>query len=256
MLIDWFTVAAQLINFLILVGLLTRFLYRPVLRAMDRRETRVTERLREAQKRESEAEDTREHYESKQEELEKKKDSILKETKEKAEKKRKEMLEQAKEEVDRQRSQWQTALEKEQKESMETIRRQSEESILETVRHILKELADAELEAAMAARFITHLQHLPKEKREEFADKATGNQPMVIASNYHLPQDVRQQLTEAMHHYVKDDSPVEFRQKEEVICGIEATAGGARLAWTAESYLESFREELASAIEEAREQHG
>jgi F-type H+-transporting ATPase subunit b len=38
MLIDWFTVAAQAINFLILVWLLKRFLYKPVLNAVDARE--------------------------------------------------------------------------------------------------------------------------------------------------------------------------------------------------------------------------
>ena len=34
MLIDWFTVAAQVVNFLILVWLLKRFLYQPILNAI------------------------------------------------------------------------------------------------------------------------------------------------------------------------------------------------------------------------------
>lgn len=38
MLIDWFTVIAELVNFLILVWLLKRFLYEPVLKAIDERE--------------------------------------------------------------------------------------------------------------------------------------------------------------------------------------------------------------------------
>jgi len=38
MLFDWFTFAAQLLNFIILVWLLKRFLYRPVLKAIDDRE--------------------------------------------------------------------------------------------------------------------------------------------------------------------------------------------------------------------------
>ena len=35
MLIDWFTVFAQAVNFLILVWLLKRFLYKPILHAID-----------------------------------------------------------------------------------------------------------------------------------------------------------------------------------------------------------------------------
>ena len=41
MLIDWFTVGAQVLNFLILVWLLKRFLYKPVLAAVDGREQRI-----------------------------------------------------------------------------------------------------------------------------------------------------------------------------------------------------------------------
>jgi F-type H+-transporting ATPase subunit b len=37
MLIDWFTVGAQVLNFLILVWLLKRFLYGPILDAIDAR---------------------------------------------------------------------------------------------------------------------------------------------------------------------------------------------------------------------------
>ncbi|MFQ3186924.1 MAG: F-type H+-transporting ATPase subunit b, partial [Marinomonas primoryensis] len=48
MLIDWFTVIAQLINFLVLVWLLKRFLYRPILNAIDAREKRIADELADA----------------------------------------------------------------------------------------------------------------------------------------------------------------------------------------------------------------
>ena len=55
MLIDWFTVGAQAINFLVLVWLLKRFLYRPVLAAIDAREKKVTAKLVDATAREAQA---------------------------------------------------------------------------------------------------------------------------------------------------------------------------------------------------------
>jgi F-type H+-transporting ATPase subunit b len=45
MLIDWFTVAAQVVNFLILVWLMKRFLYKPILHAIDEREKRIATEL-------------------------------------------------------------------------------------------------------------------------------------------------------------------------------------------------------------------
>jgi len=46
MLIDWFTVGAQIVNFLILVWLLQHFLYKPILNAIDAREKRIAANLR------------------------------------------------------------------------------------------------------------------------------------------------------------------------------------------------------------------
>ena len=55
MLIDWFTVGAQVLNFLILVWLMKRFLYQPILRAIDAREERIAKELADAQARRIEA---------------------------------------------------------------------------------------------------------------------------------------------------------------------------------------------------------
>ena len=48
MLIDWFTVGAQAVNFLILVWLLKRFLYKPVLAAIDAREKKIAATIEDA----------------------------------------------------------------------------------------------------------------------------------------------------------------------------------------------------------------
>ena len=55
--IDWLTVAAQIVNFLVLIWLLQRFLYRPITNAMARREARIEERLSDARTRRKEAEE-------------------------------------------------------------------------------------------------------------------------------------------------------------------------------------------------------
>ncbi len=55
MLIDWFTVVAQALNFLILVWLLKRFLYKPILDALDAREKRIAGKLADADAKQLEA---------------------------------------------------------------------------------------------------------------------------------------------------------------------------------------------------------
>ena len=50
MLADWFTIVAQALNFLILVWLMKRYLYKPILHAIDEREKRVAAELADAGK--------------------------------------------------------------------------------------------------------------------------------------------------------------------------------------------------------------
>src|SRR5450631_1161046 len=69
MLIDWFTVGAQAINFIILVWLLKRFLYKPILDAVDAREKRVAAELADADAKRAEAKKERDEFQHKNEEF-------------------------------------------------------------------------------------------------------------------------------------------------------------------------------------------
>ena len=57
MLIDWFTVGAQIINFLVLMALLKYFLYDRITGALDAREEKINFRLEEADRKEKEAQE-------------------------------------------------------------------------------------------------------------------------------------------------------------------------------------------------------
>ena len=67
MLIDWFTVGAQVLNFLILVWLMKRFLYKPILHAIDAREKRIATELADADAKKAEARTEREELRHKNE---------------------------------------------------------------------------------------------------------------------------------------------------------------------------------------------
>src|ERR1035438_6429993 len=65
MLIDWFTVGAQALNFLVLVWLMKRFLYKPILNAIDQREKRIAAELADADKKKIEARQESEEFKNK-----------------------------------------------------------------------------------------------------------------------------------------------------------------------------------------------
>src|SRR5450755_159019 len=77
MLIDWYTVAAQALNFLILVWLLKRYLYQPVLDAIRAREQRIAMQLADVASKEAAATKEREQFERKNAEFDSQRTAML-----------------------------------------------------------------------------------------------------------------------------------------------------------------------------------
>src|SRR5476649_830687 len=77
MLIDWFTVGAQALNFLILVWLMRRFLYQPILAAIDTREKKIAAELADAAAKKAEAKQDRDEFQHKNEEFDQQRAALL-----------------------------------------------------------------------------------------------------------------------------------------------------------------------------------
>jgi F-type H+-transporting ATPase subunit b len=119
--IDWITVSAQIVNFLILVWLLKRLLYQPVLNAMARREERIVNSQNEADERASSAEDQRREFFEKTQQLEKQRDELLAQAREAAQSEHRELLETARGEVAESRTAWLQQLQNEKGDFLEQL---------------------------------------------------------------------------------------------------------------------------------------
>ena len=121
MLIDWFTVIAQIFNFLILVLLLRRFLYRPIINAMAEREARIAAKLEEARRKRDEAAAEIETYRQKNAEFAQEREKLVREAEATVADRRKVWLEEARAEVNDSRSRWQKALAQEKEALLQTL---------------------------------------------------------------------------------------------------------------------------------------
>ena len=95
MLIDWFTVGAQALNFLILVWLMKRFLYQPILHAIDAREKRIAAKLGDAAKKEAEAKKERDTFLHKNDEFDQQRAALLTKATEEAKTERQRLFDEA-----------------------------------------------------------------------------------------------------------------------------------------------------------------
>lgn len=246
MTIDWITVSAQIVNFLILVWLLQRFLYRPVIRAMDQREQRIADRLNEARDREQAAEEESRRYQRELDKLEQQREKILAQAREDAEGQNRQLLEEGRDKAAAAREAWQRQVDREKEEFLSNLRRRSAEAVQEMTHKVLTELADTDLEARIADRFIGRLGSLDEESRQAFADSDDGT--VNIASAFDLDSTVRGRLTQAVHEHLAKELEVEYSQSDDLLCGIVLDHKGRRLSWNIADYLDELTDRVESAF--------
>ncbi len=250
MLIDWYTVGAQIINFVILVWLLKRFLYRPILRAIDAREARIAADLSDAKETRAEAEREREKFENKNADLERQRDARLEEVTREANQKRHRLMDAARRAAEQLRAKQIEALRREQDSLSQDIVRRARDEVLAISRQALEDLANQSLESAMTDVFLDRLQDLDESARRQLADNLAGSGEAIrLRSAFPLPEAQQTRLREALTEALDMEMSIHFETAPEIIGGIELVGGGHKLGWSVEEYLHTLERHLVERIE-------
>lgn len=255
--IDWITVVAQIVNFLILVWLLKHFLYGPITRAMEERQQRIAEQMEEAREREQQAEEEAREHRQKRQELEERRDELIRQAREIADQRRQELIDQAREEVEAIEQRWHESLRDERDAFIRQLRRRMGEELCTVARRALHDLANRELQEQMVDVFVQHINEIDQEGRQDLRDALGGaERGAVVTAAFDLSSDQQRRLTAAMHELLGRDAAVSFRQNEDLLCGIELNVGGVKVAWSLDSYLNALEESVVEALErETAEEH-
>jgi len=243
MLIDWFTVIAQVINFLILVFLMKRFLYKPVLHAIDEREKLVAKRLREAQDKEKEAEILSDKLKAKIKAYDDQSEKREKDLNATISTQRNKLLSDAKEEALEKSKHWHESLRNEVSQLQQEIIDHIHKTLLNISRKLLNDLADVELEAQMLVVFIRKLSELSEEKKNELLETPNDSElAMVLKSSFELPPSQEDKLQKAIEQCFKKKVLLQYEVKPQLTSGVELSIGGQKIMWSIDSYLNSIEE--------------
>lgn len=255
MLIDWFTVIAQTINFLILVGLLKYFLYDRILHAMDERERKIASQLLEAEAKKMEAGQEAETHRQKIQELEEQRHEMLAQAKNEADVRRKELIQQAREEVDEIRERWHDSVEQEKRHFLQDLRQRTVMQVYGIARHALKDLANAELEQRLTEVFLEQLQKPDIDKWKMVTESIReGKNTIVVQSAFEIPVTMQHKIIQVLQERLSEQIHIGFETVPDIICGIAVKGAGYTMAWGLEHYLESLEEHVSKAFDE--EIHG
>ncbi len=241
MLIDWFTVIAQVINFLILVWLLKRFLYRPILNAIDARENRIAAKIADANEKESEAQKQREAYQQKNEEFDKQRNAHMNEVLEAAKTERAQLLDSARQESDDLRARLQQAITNEQHSLNEELSRRAREEVFAIARKALSDLADTSLEQRMTEIFLGRLRELDAAQITELKSAFNVSDDILrIRTAFKLSAQQKTAIETVIAEIFDKQKTLEFIVVPDLVSGIEINTGGRKIAWSIADYLSSL----------------
>ena len=250
MLIDPFVVVAQIINFLILVALLKRFLYKPITQAMETRAQRIERQLATAASREQDAEAEKELYLQKQQELARQKQEWLDRAKREVELEKERLTQSAISEVNEMRSQWYKDFERDRQKLVKEIRDRLSHQVSLATRKALLDLANADLEGQVVEMFIARLYNLNDARLKAIRTAPVATHHVItIGSSFVISDEQKERLTTAIHQQIAIDAEVKFEIKEDLICGIELRDRGYKIAWNLEHYLTELSAKTAEVLD-------
>jgi len=250
MLIDWFTVSAQVVNFLILVWLLKRFLYKPILNAIDAREKRVAAVLAEADTKKAEAETERNEFQHKNEKFDRQRGELLNKAKDEAEAERQRLFDEARKDSDALRAKRQEGLKREQESLNEEITRRAREEVFAIARKALTDLAETSLEERMSNVFTRRLRELDDAAMKSLAKVLqTSAGPALVRSAFDLPSEQQNAIQQALNETFSAEIDVRFETAPALVSGIELSANGRKVAWSIADYLLSLEKSVGERLE-------
>jgi len=249
MLIDWFTVGAQALNFTVLVWLLKRFLYQPVLDAIAAREARIAQQIADAAASTAQAQTQGAAFAQQRQAFDAQRAGLLDQATRDAQAERTRLMADARQAVDTWRTQQQEALRSEaaswQKALHDGVRRE----VFEITRRLLADLASADLEARLVEVFVRRLANLDVPARNRLsAVLAASRAQVLVQSAFPLPSPGRTAIQAAVNACALAEVPITFATCPEQLCGIELTCAGEKLAWSVDQYLGALEHRVADLL--------
>ena len=233
--IDWITVIAQIANFLVLIWLLKRFLYRPILDGIDAREAEITRRMAEAGLAKKKAQAAEAEFRRQQDQLRSDQDEVAEQARQDSERQRDTLLADARAKLEKEQKDWRSHLARERQRFATQLQKAGSETLLELTRKVLRELADETLEEAIVRHLSKRLQPIVEE-----LSKAAGDSTEAVAITHDaLPEAARVQL-EADIARLLPNVTLRFENDAQQAPGLTLRVGGAQVAWTVDSYIDEF----------------
>lgn len=243
---DWFTFVSQIINFLILIWLLQRFLFKPINKAMADREQKIISELEDARQTKLDAEQQEQELQDRLNRFEEQKDEMLRDARRHVEEKRKQWLDDLRAEMMGVRNRWEEALETEKKLFLDQLSKETAAQIIDLIERVLQDLSERNLEEQTVDYFCERLEQLPEEKKLQLQKNIQAQQvnKAEIISSFPLTEDHKHKLMNLLRQVTETELEIAFKKSGELGFGMEIHLKGWSMTWNLARYIEQLAKEI------------
>lgn len=245
--INWFTVIAQLVNFLILVWLLKRFLYKPILNAVNEREKKITDQLKDAKDKVAVAQQEKDDFKKKNEDFEQQKKGLMDTVVTEAAKEKTKLIDAAKAEANAMISKMEKQALEEQKNENKDLAEKTKKQVFDITRKALESIASVSLEEQSATKFIKQLKASKDDEKQNLIDAFKSHpDSILVKSAFDLPAKQQEEINDAVNDLLNIKTKLQFKTAPEIISGIELSTKGYKVAWSFSEYLNALEQEISA----------
>lgn len=244
--ISWFTVIAQIINFLVLIWLMKKFLYKPILSAIDDREKKIAAQIAEAKAKTAEAKSEQDEFNKKNQDFDQHKKELTEKAVADANDQRNKLLDDAKTEAATLKEKLEKEAIQEQQDLHNRIAQKTEKEVFAVTRKTLADLAGLSFEEQAVNTFIKRIDDLDENARKPFLEAFKLDKgPILVQSSADLPEKQQTAIAHSITKVLGAKPKFEFKTSPDLIGGIELTAKGYKLSWSISEYLNDFEKSIA-----------
>ncbi|MGZ4993970.1 MAG: F0F1 ATP synthase subunit delta [Methylobacter sp.] len=229
------TFVLEIINFLILIWILQRLFYKPLLAVIAKRKQFIDQSLSEAKNLKLQAEQQCNLYENRQKLWEQEKQAAINALHRQLEAERRASLDKLNADLEQERQKAAVLLSKQQRELQQQAEKQALQNGAKFAGMLLQQSAGPELEARLFALLIDKLTTLPEACKLYLTTLGTKKSvPVKIASAYPLSVEMRQQLEQKLGSLINSQINFQYHQDQALIAGLRMDIG----AWVLNANLQ------------------
>lgn len=239
---DWTTFALEAVNFLILVWLLKRFLYRPVLDVIARRHAGVAKTLGDAESARAEARRLQAEYEGRQHEWERERARLRQELEDELDALRAKRMAALTQELESERRRDEAARQREHEVEQRELETRALQQADAFVARLLERFTGPVLDALIVEMLLADIQALPTARKDMLSAALAGATRVDIWSARPLESSVRQRVEAALAALAGGSVNAVYTLDPGLLSGMRLRAGAWDLAADLAGELTAFSE--------------